>query len=111
MVVDLNWPVDRVIQSITSAEAVLSSSLHGLIAADAYGIPSLWVEFSDKVWGAGFKFRDYQLSLGGPVHEALRISNSVTVTDCISKAEPRTVELDMDEIIRRCPTKSMLGVS
>ena len=46
-------------EQLNSCDYILSSSLHGLIFADSYNIPNLWVRFGSKVDGDGFKYRDY----------------------------------------------------
>ena len=48
-----------VIHEIAKCEHILSSSLHGLVVADALGIPNGWIKLSDRVVGDGFKFKDY----------------------------------------------------
>lgn len=49
---------ENVIDSIVSCKAVVSSSLHGLICSDAYGIPNLWLD-EFKLQEGDFKFKDY----------------------------------------------------
>lgn len=58
---------------LAQCEAVISTSLHGIVFAHAYGIPAMWVVLSDRVLGDGFKFRDYYSALGS---EAARRSGA-----------------------------------
>lgn len=42
-----------------ACEKIVSSSLHGMIVAHAYGIPAVWQKFSENVFGDDIKYRDY----------------------------------------------------
>lgn len=50
--------VERVVYQINQCESILSSSLHGLVVAKAYGIPAEYFHSASLV-GDGFKFRDF----------------------------------------------------
>ena len=64
-VIDLRNPdIDFVTGQIAACECVLSSSLHGLIVADAFNIPNARLVFSDRILGGDWKFEDYFLSVG-----------------------------------------------
>lgn len=57
-------PLDEwksVINKISSCKWIVSSSLHGLICADAYGIPNIWLD-EFKLSEGTFKFHDYFMS-------------------------------------------------
>ena len=54
--------VEAVIEEILSCRRVVTGSLHGLIVADAYGIPSAWVR-SATAFGGPYKFFDYFASV------------------------------------------------
>jgi pyruvyltransferase len=55
--------VDLFLQKISEARIVYSRSLHGLVFADAYMKPRIWVEPSTSMKGTNFKFLDYHSSL------------------------------------------------
>jgi hypothetical protein len=54
----------KVIKEITSCDRIISSSLHGIICAHAYGILAAWVKFSSNLKGDDIKFVDYFSSVG-----------------------------------------------
>ena len=59
-----NWK--DFIDKICSCHFIVSSSLHGLIVAEAYNIPNLWVEFNEPLIDdttKRFKFHDFFLSI------------------------------------------------
>lgn len=63
-IIDVEGDCIEVIQSISECDLILSSSLHGLITADSFGIPNARIKLSDKVGGGDFKFTDYYLGMG-----------------------------------------------
>lgn len=69
---------EKVINEIAQCDTIASSSLHGLIVADALSIPSAWVSLRDaslpKESNVPFKFADYYASLG--IHSAAPIELS-----------------------------------
>lgn len=62
IIIDVTGDTDQVLREISSCELILSSSLHGLIVADSFGIPNRRAILTSKLAGDGFKFRDYYSS-------------------------------------------------
>jgi hypothetical protein len=85
-VADVFAPPLEILDRIRAAECVLSSSMHGLIAADALGIPNAWISVSGALRGGDFKFRDYYGVFGiapraWPLTRALLADPTVAVAD------------------------------
>ena len=69
--------IEAFIDEMLSCEAVLSTSLHGVIVAHAYGVPVRWCVATDaarQIHGDGTKFEDYFQSVGRSAPEPLDIS-------------------------------------
>lgn len=93
-----------VVDDICSCEYRISSSLHGLIIADAYNIPNVWVEFSDRVVGNGFKFYDYFQSVGrGDVVSPVRISSATSVAEIMDNKKMWHVDINIERLLSVCP--------
>lgn len=54
--------IEGTLDEILSCKRIISTSLHGLILADAYGIPNSWL-LAETGWGKEFKFWDYLTSV------------------------------------------------
>lgn len=60
--------VRNVVTQIASSEVCISTSLHGLIFAQAYGVPWLWLNVHDQqLKGGDFKFDDFFSTLEGDI--------------------------------------------
>lgn len=91
-----------IIDEIKSCEIIFSESLHGLIAANAYGIPNVWIKLDyDKMT---VKFHDFFLSVGKDRKVRFDI-NKYTYSDLqkISKYAIVTNDIDIQKIIDSCP--------
>ena len=97
---DWRFFIDR----INECEAVISSSLHGLIISEAYKIPSVWVKWSDNVIGGNFKFQDFYLSIGKENQTPLDLRQhdwSKNIYRVLDKWIPGTI--DLNPMLNSCP--------
>lgn len=65
-VIDLRKPIPVVIEQIKACQVILSSSLHGLVAADSFDIPNGMAHFANSrhIIGGLFKYQDYYSTFG-----------------------------------------------
>ncbi|WP_172829032.1 GT-D fold domain-containing glycosyltransferase [Paraoerskovia marina] len=60
VVVDVASDLESVVDTIAQADVCISTSLHGIIIAQAYGVPWIWLRVVDHpLGGDAFKFRDF----------------------------------------------------
>ncbi len=57
--IDVRQEPEAFIEDLRACRAVMSSSLHGLILADAYEVPNTWFSASGNLLGGRWKFDDY----------------------------------------------------
>jgi pyruvyltransferase len=91
------------VKHILSCEFIISSSLHGVIVSDAYRIPSLWCDFSNKVVGDGFKFLDYFESVGRTDVEPIKIKRYTQINEILSFFYDYKINIDLIKLIESCP--------
>ena len=83
-IIDVKKNPNIVINNIAECSHILSSSLHGIIVADSYKIPSCWIRLSDNVTGNGFKFIDYN-SAFNLQQDSFNITGQENLNDLISR--------------------------
>ncbi len=96
-------PVELIYQ-ITSCRYIVSSSLHGLCVAEAYGIPAIWVQLADNIVGGDFKFRDYYAGSGRAPYVALNWRSRYDWHEAeLALAGWRPPEYDLSALMICCP--------
>ena len=91
-IIDIQSGIEEFVIDILSCESILSSSLHGLILAEAYGIPTCRVVFSEKLLGGDFKFYDYYSGVGISTMETVFLHDDIS---------------DLNKILAKCSLKDL----
>lgn len=68
--------IEKTIRKIIECHYILSTSLHGLIIAHAYGVPAIWIK-KNYIFTDGLKFFDYFSSVDIPKYEGFSNINSL----------------------------------
>lgn len=102
-VIDVLSGVREFVDAVCKCRVIASSSLHGIIAADAYGIPFVWIELSDRVIGDRFKFHDYFASTGRRLITPVRIRPQTSLSEVLDRAIEPGPEVDLDRLMAACP--------
>lgn len=100
---DITAPRQQFLTQLSECRAILSGSLHGLIAAHAYGIPAMWIQPTSKPLGDGFKFRDYLASVGQSVERGATFDSEADLLRLADSA--RQVKFDLQPFREAFPGK------
>lgn len=96
-----------IIDQVCECEVILSSSLHGLIIAEAYHVPNVWIEFGKPLIGGHFKFHDFFMSIHRDREKPVSIHWAEMPMDAINKEITRWVQgsIDLRPLLDACPFK------
>ncbi len=95
--------IQKFIDDISLCELIVSSSLHGIIISDAYGIPAHHISFDSSVEGGDFKFYDYYLSVGRDCHPPILISKTTEFEELYRLPHSYSIEIDIKPLMQNCP--------
>ena len=96
-----------IIDSIAGSEFVVSESLHGLIVAEAYGVPSVWVEFIEHPSWWSFKYNDFYESVNKFGEESIKLYENCDLNQITQKAgEWKRGSIDYRKMIEAFPFDS-----
>lgn len=113
-VIDVRNDVKSVVEQLAGAKAVVSSSLHGLIVAQAYGVPWVWMDITDhQLGGKDFKFEDFFSCLDREAVSRVQITKDELATiDLAALARQATLpelQINLDLLRDAFPVEPVLG--
>lgn len=86
---DVRLEPEEFLRRMAGCAAVASSSLHGLVFAEALGLPSVWFTATADIAGGTFKFDDWFSTTRRPQHRPRRLGFWDTARSLARQAEPR----------------------
>lgn len=102
-IIDICAGEEEFIDELLEVENVVSSSLHGLIMADAYNIPNARVNLSNKLIGGHFKFRDYYISVGRELDLGLQLTQETRLKDIEDLNLCSNINFNPEEYLQHSP--------
>lgn len=95
-----------VIDQIVSCEYIISSSLHGLIVSDAYGVPNVRVKFSNLIDGGDFKYKDYMGGVNREYREPVDCQSDIDLKAILEEfTYYKPIDFNVDKLISAFPYK------
>lgn len=91
------------IDQLKSCHHIASSSLHGLIMADAYNIPSCWIKLSDNINGDGIKYIDYFESQKSTINKPFAFDSGATLQQVLDNMHVPYNNVNKEELLQVCP--------
>lgn len=105
--IDICGDMIEFVNQVRRCKMIASSSLHGLIIADAYSIPSRWVKFSGRLHGDDIKFIDHFSTIGRLDRSYVNLRGGLIKDDTIDYLLKSThqidIDLDLDSMMNSCP--------
>ena len=107
--------VDKTTDEILKCRKIVSSSLHGIIVAHAYGIPAVWQKFSGNIFGDDIKYQDYFESVDIKPYRPIVFNKRMDISDLEMLFEGKEVLPEKEvveglclKLMEVCPFKSDL---
>ena len=104
LIIDIQNPNPlKVVDQLLSCKHIASSSLHGLIIPEAYGIPTLWLNISGTLTGDKFKFKDYYASIGEELPIRYQLEENTSKEFLIANTTLKSMDIDLDKLLKSFP--------
>ncbi len=86
-IIDVHQSAPGAVRDIAACGAIVTTSLHGLVTADAFGIPAVWTLLAPPLEGGDFKFRDYESAVTPGWSRFAPFSAGDSLSDLVARAD------------------------
>lgn len=97
-VVDVQQSPLAVAREIASCRSIVSTSLHGVITADSFGIPATWIRMPKALAGGDFKFGDHETVVRPASARGVGLADVESLAELVARAQ----SADADAVARSC---------
>jgi hypothetical protein len=102
-IIDICTGIEDFCEQLAECEAVVSSSLHAVVAAHAFKVPAQFIKVSDNPLGDGFKLLDYLSSVDLDDRAPIECNTADAIKTAVNSARLPRQYPDMGKLISVCP--------